>query len=131
MKEKENAEKAAVALQRAFGDTSTAYAMLLNGTWYVVTSGTGEGCSFAYDPEDMDIESLDNPDWNYSEWCSRVMPVEDRDIAVAAYMADNVYLGHTGSCETILTAKECNLLDIAGQVTCNKNMVVPENGLDG
>lgn len=102
----------AAALQTAFGGNSSAYAYTLDGSEYVVTSGTGEGCDFAYEAEDIDPESF-TADWDYSDWCNGVTVASDLRIAVAYYMQTGRVLGHSGSCSPALTDEQVKALEVA------------------
>lgn len=121
-----DAEARAEALHAAMGGRPdvTAEAIELDGAWYVVTTGTGEGIDFAYDPEDIDIDVVSaspvrNADgdtvsgWDYSEWCSGVSPIETLDVAVAYYMEQGRLLGRTGSCMPVLSKEQVAVLKIA------------------
>lgn len=106
-----SAQAAAAALDEAFNPGVSATAIKLDSTWYVVTSGTGEGYDFAYDVSDVDVAEVSAEDWDYSAWCATHSPVSDRGVAVAYYLGHGSILGEDG-CSAILTDSERELLDL-------------------
>lgn len=124
--EASDAEARADALCAALGGRPdvTAEAIELDGVWYVVTTGTGEGIDFAYEPDNIDVDVVSalpvrNVDgdivsgWDYSDWCSGVSPIETLDVAVAYYMEQGRLLGRTGSCMPVLSKEQVAVLKIA------------------
>ncbi len=109
-----DAKAKAEALDRALTQSS-AEAVKLDGTWYVLMTGTGEGYAFAYDPDDLDRADLARPDWDYSAWCSGVSPMSDKRVAIACYMKTDHWLGEGGA-SSILTEAEYALLDLVKKV---------------
>lgn len=118
------AERAAESLEAALGQGCTATALCLAGSWYVVTSGTGEGYDYAYDADDVDPEDVSREPvrdeegemvggWDYTSWCSSVTPCEDLDIAVEYYMREGGILGTAGSCRPVLSDEQIRVLAIA------------------
>lgn len=114
--EAKRARVAAKALDDALGSASSADAQELDGAWYVVTSGTGEGYDFAYDPPDVNPEHFGDG-WDYSAWCAETSPIEDRKVAAAYYLLnDGALLGTSGSCQPVLSDDDRELLDLARRV---------------
>lgn len=121
--ERRDAEARARALTDAFGGSgASASAYQYQGSWYVVTTGTGEGYDFAYDVEDVDPADVSRPrvksddgdvvsGWDYSEWCTRVSPVTDLDVATLYYVATGRRLGQGGG-GSVLSAEQIKALDI-------------------
>jgi hypothetical protein len=132
------AEEAASALQDRLGQGCQTEALCVDGVWYVVTAGTGEG-NFAYDAqavEDLDldagittdddevredIEAGVSPDearerhtrWDYSTWCSSssVDISDDVRVAVAYYIETGKHLHVGGSCARILSDRDVEIID--------------------
>lgn len=100
----------AAALNRALGGQECrASIFTLDGHRYVVTTGTGEGYDFAYEPDDVG-EIGDG--WDYSTWCNGVQPVTDERVAIAYYMQTGRILGVGGSCVPVLSEDQIATLDI-------------------
>lgn len=115
--EAKRARVAAKALDDALGSASSADALELDGSWYVVTSGTGEGYDFAYDPCVVGHPDNFGDGWDYSAWCAETSPVEDRSVAAAYYLLnDGALLGTSGSCQPVLSDDDRELLDLARRV---------------
>ena len=111
------AKAAAKALDEALNQGCSAEAYELDGAWYVVTSGTGEGYDFAYDVNDVVIDEVSADDWDYSAWCSGVSPTEDKRVAAAYYLLrDGAMLGTAGSCTPVLSDEERAVLDVAREM---------------
>ncbi len=122
----------AIALEEGFRGLSSAAVYDINGTIYVVTSGTGEGQDYAYEvPGSESLDTLEHAiathEWSYSSWCStggiEGSPdyTTDRNDAVAYYMATSRPLGDGGS--PILTVEEMTILDLAiANVDCCHEM---------
>lgn len=105
----------AEALDAQLGRDSDAESVLVDGTWYVVTSGTGEGYDYAYEVDDIDLDLddlRDNEEWDYSMWCNGVTPIEDRTVAVAYYISTGRHLGTVGGCGSQISEDDAELLDI-------------------
>lgn len=110
--QRDQALAAAVALSEALGEGHGAVApYLLGGTWYVVTSGTGEG-EFAYWPEDLDPDLLARGDWDYDGFCGAVSPCATLAVAVAYYLQTGRDLCRSGSCVRVLSHDQRLVLDI-------------------
>lgn len=132
-----SARRAASDLRDLLSQGCTVRAHELDGSWYVVTSGTGEG-TFAYavddddDPLDLEAgwvrcEDGDRADrtrvdddgeeveerWDYSTWCasSVVGPEDDLRVAVAYYLAEGDRLNRGGACDSILSDEQIAALN--------------------
>jgi len=102
------------AFQAALSQGCTATAYTLDGSDYIVTSGTGEGYDFAYDADDIDIDVVSADDWDYSSWCASGPDTHsDIDVAVAYYMQTGRVLGEGGACVPALTEAQIEVLSIA------------------
>lgn len=116
---KETAKSAARTLDEAFGQGASAEAMLLDGCWYVVTTGTGEG-NFAYDPDEVAEtvpKFVTDGKFDYSEWCNAsASPSEDERVAIAYYLATGRHLHEAGTCTRILSDEVSRILDIVCEV---------------
>lgn len=114
------AKRAALALTEALGGSAfcgpSADAYCLDGTWYVVTSGTGEGCDFAYLADSIVVDTVAAEDWDYSEWCIHISPVRDVRVAVAYYLLTGREIGENGSCRLLLTDDQIMALRIAQEL---------------
>ena len=106
------AKRVAKELRAAFRGHNSADALRLAGEWLVVTSGTGEGFDYAYDPQAID-GTVGGEGWDYSEWCARTSHVYDRDTAIAYYMQTQRELGSAGGGSAVLDEDEIALLKIA------------------
>jgi len=97
----------------------------INGTSYVVTTGTGEcsygrdlggGAAFAYDAED--VEDLEQPN-DYNDFCEELSPVGEDDpnwLALAVALAvRGERLTIAGACRPALTDREYQIARMAAQ----------------
>jgi len=101
------AERRAQRASKCFGAACSATAMYLDGR-YVVITGT-RSCAYAYDPDELDdLDTLD--DLSYQRFSDSGSQIEDRAMAIAAYLADQIVLcGMYG--RIVLTPAERALLD--------------------
>lgn len=87
----------------------------VEGTRYVVTTGTGEiwygrtggEACFAYDA--ADVEALPDVD-SYQSFCDRISPEEDRRLAIALAATHELRLTAPGSCSPVLSDEEYALV---------------------
>ena len=113
------AEQASRALDEALGRgrNGRAYALLLAGNWYIVTSETGGGArDLAYDAGDVDASEVSREGWDYSAWVVDMVPCTDRRVATEYYLREACLLGD-GTGALVLTDTEIRALGIAMDVT--------------
>lgn len=95
-------------LEKALGQGCSATSYEVDGTQYIVTTGTGEGC-FAYDAGKVErfLDRLEEggKEFDYTEFCAAVSPDADRDLAVAL-AAHDVRICAAGVCAPVLTDDE-------------------------
>jgi hypothetical protein len=120
-------EGVADRLNDKLGAGGCAEAIRLNGDWYVVTTGTGDGIC-AYCPEDLKIDQdaaalaaeareqdRETPrDWSYQIFCDRNNYVVGLDVAVAYYLMTGRSLSDGGS--DILSEDHQELLDVVRKI---------------
>ena len=107
--------------ERMPGDYSTAL-VEHDGMTYLVTLGTGETsygrdgeCAFAYELDDVeDFLAEADIEIGYGEFCARLSPCEDRDLAVVCAMR-GYRLTRGGSPTPLLTDDEYRLVRLVVQ----------------
>lgn len=127
-------------LRNLFDGAGDASAVLLAGTWYVVTTGTGDGV-FAYDLGSVEdgckawraaaskLEEVGREHGvgseryeaqhavsGYPAFCDAASPNDCERIAVAAYLRDDTILDAAGTCTSILSGEARRVLDIAKEL---------------
>lgn len=131
------ARSEARAMRTLLGEGCSVDAVEVDGDWYVVTDGTGEG-KFAYpidDEDGLDLESgwvaceddqraertRTNDDgeeieerWDYSIWCSssNVGPTDDLRVAIALYLADYGRISMGGTCRHVISDEQLKAIEI-------------------
>ena len=88
----------------SFNEGVTATTEDIDGVAYVLTRGTGEGCDFAYEADDVEtwLDARDDAEAGYSEdFANEVDCVDDAALALAL-LAMGYRIGRSGTCKDAL-----------------------------